>query len=216
MREPGFWHGPASLNAHLLKPLAALWRRRRTAPAAQGIECRHHGALRRQFSRRRCRRDADRAGAGEALARTRRDAGRAQPGLWREIAGAGQGRSGQACGFRCRRRALDAGRHAAGGGVAQARGRRTLVRAQGATVILMDDGFQSPAVVKDASLIVMDGARGLGNGQVFPPAPCERPAAATGAHRRADRCRRWPRRGKGVSGDRGARQAGVVGASEAG
>ena len=25
MREPGFWHGPASLNAHLLKPLAALY-----------------------------------------------------------------------------------------------------------------------------------------------------------------------------------------------
>ena len=25
MREPGFWHGPASFNAHLLKPLAALY-----------------------------------------------------------------------------------------------------------------------------------------------------------------------------------------------
>src|SRR5258705_1164559 len=25
MREPGFWHGPASLNSHLLKPLAALY-----------------------------------------------------------------------------------------------------------------------------------------------------------------------------------------------
>ena len=25
MREPVFWHGPASLNAHLLKPLAALY-----------------------------------------------------------------------------------------------------------------------------------------------------------------------------------------------
>src|SRR5258705_2902423 len=25
MREPGFWHGPSSLNAHLLKPLAALY-----------------------------------------------------------------------------------------------------------------------------------------------------------------------------------------------
>ena len=25
MREPGFWHGPASLNSHLLKPLGALY-----------------------------------------------------------------------------------------------------------------------------------------------------------------------------------------------
>ena len=25
MREPGFWHGPASLNSHLLRPLGALY-----------------------------------------------------------------------------------------------------------------------------------------------------------------------------------------------
>src|SRR5882757_1506698 len=176
MREPAFWHRPPSWKSHLLRPLAALY-----------------GAV---AARRLARKGLDAGipvlcvgnyhvgGAGKtptvaALARLLRDLGERPVVLSRGYGGKLAGPV-----------KVDPGRHLASDvgdeplmlatalPVVIARDRASgvaLARSQGASVILMDDGFQNPSVAKDASLIVIDSARGLGNGRVIPAGPLRAP-----------------------------------------
>lgn len=176
MREPAFWHRPASWSSRLLMPLGALY-----------------GAVAGQRMQREgvdagipvlCIGNYHTGGAGKtptvlALAQLLRDLGETPVVLSRGYGGRLRGPV-----------MVDPVRHAAADvgdeplmlartiPVAVARDRLNgvaLARSQGASVILMDDGFQNPAVAKDASLIVIDANRGLGNACVFPAGPLRAP-----------------------------------------
>ncbi|MCG2627887.1 tetraacyldisaccharide 4'-kinase [Bradyrhizobium sp. WYCCWR 13023] len=179
MREPAFWYRPRSPKSHLLGPLGALY-----------------GAI---TARRMARQGFDAGipvlcvgnyhvgGAGKtptvlALTKLLRELGETPVVLSR---GYGGRLKGPVMVDRERHTATDVGDEplmmVRDVPVAVARDRLegvVLAKSQGATVILMDDGFQNPKLLKDASLIVIDSERGLGNGKVFPAGPLRAPLRA--------------------------------------
>jgi tetraacyldisaccharide 4'-kinase len=64
------------------------------------------------------------------------------------------------------------------------------------TVLVLDDGFQSPALEKNFSLFVIEGTSGIGNGRTFPAGPLRAPLAAQLEKAQALVCN-----GKGAAGE---------------
>ena len=176
MHEPAFWYRPSSWMSRLLMPLAAVYgaiagHRLQGDGVAAGIPV-------------LCVGNYHLGGAGKtptvlALVKLLRELGETPVVLSRGYGGRLRGPV-----------MVDQGRHAAVDvgdeplmlartvPVAVARYRvegLALARSQGASVIVMDDGFQNPAIAKDASLIVIDAHRGLGNACIFPAGPLRAP-----------------------------------------
>ena len=176
MREPAFWYRPPSLLSRLLAPLGAIYgaitaQRMSRAGASAGIPV-------------LCVGNYHLGGAGKtpttlALVKLLRELGEQPFVVSRGYGGTQQGplRVDPAS-----HSAADVGDEplmlASRVPVIVSRDRvagAALARASSASVVLLDDGFQNPSLAKDASLIVIDAARGIGNGGVFPAGPLRAP-----------------------------------------
>ncbi len=58
-------------------------------------------------------------------------------------------------------------------------------KSRGASVIVMDDGFQNPSLAKNLAILLVDGGRGIGNGRIIPAGPLRAPLEIQIAHAQA-------------------------------
>jgi tetraacyldisaccharide 4'-kinase len=174
MREPSFWWEDASVAARLLAPAAALY--------GAVAQARLHGRGRRAAAPVICIGNLTVGGGGKTplaltTARMLRSAGELPVFLTR---GYGGSLAGPIEVDPLRHTAREVGDEP----LLLANTAPTILaraRVAGAAmvslthVIVMDDGFQNPALRKDLVLLVIDARRGIGNGRVIPAGPLRAP-----------------------------------------
>jgi len=179
MREPSFWWREQSVIATLLQPLAMLYgaavaRRLRQAGCSAGVPVLCVGNL-------------TVGGAGKtptaiAIARLLLECGQHPFFLTRGYGGRLIGPLRVAPKLH---RAIDVGDEplllAAVAPTIVGRDRAAgaeMARAQGASVLVLDDGLQNPSLTKDFALVVIDTRRAIGNGRLLPAGPLRVPVEA--------------------------------------